>query len=57
MGAACSICADSVKIFDMTDSVRIYDTVADEYDYIKLLGTITAEFDEKCSVYICNMSS
>ena len=57
MGAACSICADSVKIFDVTDSVRIYDTVADEYDYIKLLRTITAEFDEKCSVYICNMSS
>ena len=55
MGAACFIRTDSVKIFDVTDSARIYDTVADEYDYIKPLGTITAEFDEKCSVYILNI--
>ena len=52
MGAGCFKCTDSVKIFDMTDSARIYEMIADRYDYLKPRGTIAAEFDEKNGVHV-----
>ena len=35
MGAECFTCTGSVKIFDTTDSDRIYDMIADRYDNLK----------------------
>lgn len=35
MGADCFTCIGSVKIFDMTDSDRIYNMIADRYDILK----------------------
>lgn len=56
MGAACFKCTDSVKIFDVIDSIQTYDTIADEHNYIKPKGAITAEFDEK-HAYVLNLLS
>ena len=57
MGAECFTCTGSVKIFDMTDSDRIYDMIADRYDNLKPWGTITAEFDEKNDVHVSTFSA
>ena len=57
MGAECFTCTGSVKIFDMTDSDRIYDMMADRYDNLKTWGTITAEFDEKNDVHVSTFSA
>ena len=54
MGAICFKCTDSVKTFDVTESARTYDTIADEHDYIKSKATITAEFEEKRNVHVLN---
>ena len=56
MWAPCFKCTDSIKVFDVTDSVQMYDTIADEHNYIKPKGTITAEFDKKYNVYVLNFS-
>lgn len=56
MGAACFKCTDSVKIFDVIDSIQMYDRIADEHNYIKPKGAITAEFDEKYA-HVLNLLS
>lgn len=53
MGAACSKCIDCVKILMLNDSIRMYDAITEEQDYIKPKETSTAEFDKKY-VYVLN---
>ena len=52
MGAGCFRCTDSVKIFDTTDSFRIYNMIADRSDYLKPRGTITADSDVKNGAHV-----
>lgn len=46
IGACCSK-SDAVKIFDMTDSVRIYDRISDEFDYLSPKGSAAVTYNEK----------
>ena len=56
MGLACLKYCKSVKLYDVTDTMHLYDVISNKYDYLKPRGTIAMEYDVDTESYILRIS-
>ena len=52
MGLGCFKCCQSIDLLDVTKTVRLYDIISDEYDYLKSRGTIAMEYVAEMESYL-----